>query len=116
MKRRTKLGLALAAIGFGTIALSSCTASFCSTYDLGRMKYAFEPGITRLETGTDTWVFVGETNSYTITDVKLSVAEWVPDADNPHIGKFIFAERTFDAGYGVEVFPEKQLTDRKSVV
>ena len=40
MKRRTKIGLSLAAIGFGVIGLSSCTASFCSTTDLARMKSA----------------------------------------------------------------------------
>ena len=96
MKRRTKLGLALATVGFGAIALSGCTASFCSTIDVARMKYAFEPGITRLEQGTDTFEFVGQTNTYKITGVKLAVAEWVKDADNDHVGKFIFQESTTD--------------------
>ena len=95
MKRRTKIGLVLAAAGFGAIALSGCTASFCSTIDIARMKYAFEPGITRIEKSdvvTDYIEFKGENYNYKITGAKLVVAEWVPDGDIYHVGKFIFQE------------------------
>ena len=93
MKRRTKLGLSLAVMGLGAIALSSCTASFCSTTDLTRMKYAFEPGITRLVEGEDSdkLEFKGDSYTYTITGVKFEVAKWVLTKDeDPHIGNFFY--------------------------
>ena len=91
MKRRTKIGLSLAISGFGILALSSCTASFCSTTDLGRMKYTFEPGITRLEKdGTDTYEFKGETYTYKITGVTFATADWVKADDDEHVGDFIY--------------------------
>ena len=90
MKRRTKIGLALATTGFGVLALSSCTASFCSVTDVARMKYAFEPGITRLEAGSDTLVFHGENHTYTISNVSLAVATWVAPVDESVYGKFVF--------------------------
>ena len=46
MKRRTKLGLFGGAFLLGTIALSSCTSSFCSTKDKAHMMYAFDFGVT----------------------------------------------------------------------
>ena len=46
MKRRTKLGLFGGALLLGTIALSSCTSSFCSTKDKAHMMYAFDFGVT----------------------------------------------------------------------
>ena len=93
MKRRTKLGLALVATGFGVAALSSCTASFCSGIDVSRMKYAFEPGIIRIEksdVSTDKIVFHGQTNDYTIEGAKLVTAEWVPAGNDMHVGNFVF--------------------------
>ena len=94
MKRRTKLGLALVATGFGVAALSSCTASFCSGIDVSRMKYAFEPGIIRIEksdVSTDKIVFHGQTNNdYTIEGAKLVTAEWVPAGNDMHVGNFVF--------------------------
>ena len=92
MKRRLKLGLALVATGFGVAALSSCTASFCSAYDVSRMKYAFEPGIVRIEkseNASDEIVFHGETNDYTIKGAKLVKAERVPSGNELHVGNFI---------------------------
>ena len=93
MKRRTKLGLALVATGFGVAALSSCTASFCSGIDVSRMKYAFEPGIIRIEksdVSTDKIVFHGQTNDYTIEGAKLVTAQWVPAGNDMHVGNFVF--------------------------
>ena len=95
MKRRLKLGLALVATGFGVAALSSCTASFCSAYDVSRMKYAFEPGIVRIEeseNASDEIVLHGETtnNTYTIKGAKLVTAEWVPSGNDLHVGNFIY--------------------------
>ena len=92
MKRRTKIGLSLAAVTFGAVALSSCTQSFCSQVDLARMKFAFEPGITRIkQTGveTDQLVFDDGAYSYTIKGVVLEVATWSYE-DDPHVGNFIF--------------------------
>lgn len=94
MKRRTKIGLALATAGFGILALSGCTASFCTTTDISRMKFAFEPGITRLDEGSDTYEFKGDNKTYKITDVKLTVAEWTPVGDNPHEGNFKYDRMT----------------------
>ena len=95
MKRRTKIGLALATAGFGAIALSSCTASFCSVVDIARMRYAFEPGITRLAEGTEEYTFTDGTHQYRITGVKLEMATWQPDGNDVHVGKYYF-------DYGVE--------------
>lgn len=96
MKRRTKLGISLAAISVGVIGLSSCTASFCSVTDLARMKYAFEPGIVRLcpdSTETTEYKFSneGSTYTYTIKGVRFQVATWEHE-DNPYIGKFVYQE------------------------
>ena len=92
MKRRTKLGFAVAITAFGVIALSSCTQSFCSQVDVARMKYAFEPGITRIETTTsetDTLTFRGESNTYVLKYAKLQTATWVYDTDT-NVGDFVF--------------------------
>ena len=53
MKKRTKLYLSGAAGLFAVVALTSCTKSFCSNEDTGRMLYAFDPGITAYVAGTD---------------------------------------------------------------
>ena len=46
MKRRTKLTMGAAALLLGTIALSGCTASFCSVNDQAHMLYVFDYGVT----------------------------------------------------------------------
>ena len=55
MKRRTKLGLFGGALLLGTVALSSCTSSFCSTKDKAHMMFAFDFGVTAFysENNTD---------------------------------------------------------------
>ena len=55
MKRRTKLGLFGGVLLLGTIALSSCTSSFCSTKDKAHMMFAFDFGVTAFysENNTD---------------------------------------------------------------
>ena len=90
MKRRTKLGFALAATGIGVIALSSCTASFCSVIDLARMKFAFEPGISRLNEGTSVLEFEGEEYTYRIKNVSFEYAQWVAQGEDPHVGEFYY--------------------------
>lgn len=95
MKRRTKLGISLAAIGVGVIGLSSCTASFCTPTDVARMKYAFEPGIVRLcpdETNSTVYEFKGSNFSYKITGVTFQVAKWEYEGEVPYIGKFVYQE------------------------
>ena len=89
MKKGTKIGFSIATIAFSAVLLSSCTQSFCSQQDIARMKFNFEPGISRFEAGTETIEFSDGTNKYTITNAKLEVAEWVYDTD-PHVGNFIF--------------------------
>ena len=89
MKKGTKIGFSIATIAFSAVLLSSCTQSFCSQQDIARMKFNFEPGISRFEAGTETIEFSDGTNKYTITNAKLEVAEWVYDSD-PHVGNFIF--------------------------
>lgn len=88
MKKGTKIGFSIAAVAFGAVLLSSCTASFCSQQDIARMKFSFEPGITRFEEGEDTITFSDGTYTYEISNAKLEVAKWV--GDDSHVGKFIF--------------------------
>ena len=92
MKRRTKLGLSLAAIGIGTIAMTSCTQSFCSQVDLARMKFAFEPGITAFDyqDGGSDIVFEGSVYKYTIKNAKFEYAQWVPNDNDPHVGSYVY--------------------------
>ena len=47
MKRKTKFGIALASLGIGVLALSGCTASFCSTTDKAHMLAAYDNGVCR---------------------------------------------------------------------
>ena len=96
MKRKGKLGLSLAAIALGAVALSGCTKSFCSQVDVARMKFAFEPGISEIIQGgdEDSVVFKTEVNgntyTYTITHAKFNVATWtMKDPLKPHIGSYI---------------------------
>ena len=82
----------MAAVAFGAVALSSCTQSFCSQVDLARMKYAFEPGITRIkrtENSTDVIEFSTGTYKYTIEGAVLEAATWDYESD-PHVGNFVF--------------------------
>lgn len=86
MKKGTKIGLSIAATLFGVVALASCTQSFCAPTDSARMMYAFEPGITRYEAGTNNIEFkkidfedMSEDTSvtiFTLKNVTEHVAEW----------------------------------------
>ena len=83
MKKRTKLMLGGVALAAGVLVLSSCTQSFCSDADKGRMMYAFDPGVTRYEiNGGETIVATYEddithvTYTYTIDNVSLIYASW----------------------------------------
>ena len=53
MKRRTKLSLFGGVLLLGTIALSGCTNSFCSTKDKAHMMYAFDFGVTAFYSEND---------------------------------------------------------------
>lgn len=96
MKRRTKIGFSLGAVLLGAVVLSSCTQSFCSQVDTARMKYAFEPGITRIDAnGQDTIEFAGENYKYTVNNALYVVAEWEQTSDtNPHIGRYVYFPNT----------------------
>lgn len=107
MKRRTKLGISLAAIGVGVIGLSSCTASFCTPTDVARMKYAFEPGIVRLcvdasETTEYQFKTEGSTYTYSIKGVKFQVANWEYEGETPYNGKFVYEEYKDSADHTTE--------------
>ena len=79
MKKRTKLYLSGAAGLFAVVALTSCTKSFCSNEDTGRMLYAFDPGITAYVAGTDALAPITSDDgnyTYTVTGVKVEYASW----------------------------------------
>ena len=45
MKKGTKIGLGIAALLLGAVALSGCTNSFCSTVDKAHILYGIEHGV-----------------------------------------------------------------------
>ena len=47
MKKRTKIGLGLATLGVGVLALSGCTSSFCTTTDKAHIAAAYDNGVTK---------------------------------------------------------------------
>ena len=77
MKRRTKIGLSLAAVAFGAVALSGCTKSFCSQVDTARMKFAFELGISTIVEGTSSIDFKSGEFTYRIENAQYVVGTWV---------------------------------------
>ena len=89
MKKRTKLLLGGVVLASGVIALSSCTKSFCSVVDQGRMLHAFDPGVTRYEKGGSETLTVTNDNgqTYTVTNLQITYATW-----NADINGFQFAE------------------------
>ena len=100
MKRRAKIGLSLAAVAFGAVALSGCTKSFCSQVDLARMKYAFEPGISVIAPKKNgaTIVFDSGEYSYTINNCQYVIAGWEErTGGDPHAGDFVL-NYTVDTG------------------
>lgn len=78
MKNRTKIALGALVAVAGVVALSSCTQSFCSNTDTGRMLYAFDPGVTRyVSGGTDTFTHTNsEGKTYTIKGFTYEYATW----------------------------------------
>lgn len=47
MRRITKLGLGIATLAIGVLALSGCTSSFCSTTDSAHIASAYDNGVTK---------------------------------------------------------------------
>ena len=89
MKRRTKIGLSLAAVAFGAVALSGCTKSFCSQVDTARMKFAFEPGISTIVEGSSSIDFKSGEFTYRIENAQYVVGTWVKiNETDEHIGRF----------------------------
>ena len=66
MKRKTKIGLGIVTLGLGVVALSSCTASFCSTVDRAHIIAAYDNGVCRFYDATDS---TRPNNSYEITTI-----------------------------------------------
>lgn len=54
MKKKTKLGLAVATLGVGALLLSGCTSSFCSTTDKAHMLAAYDNGVCKFYDASDT--------------------------------------------------------------
>ena len=106
MKKGTKLTLGLVGVALGAVVLSGCTKSFCSQIDQARMKYAFEPGITRIEVkdgGGDVVFTYGEL-TYTLKNTQYITAEWVPaDESDQHKGSFVFNYTDYSGETPVEV-------------
>ena len=116
MKKGKKIGLSIAAIGLGAVALSGCTKSFCSQVDLARMKFAFEPGITRLEgNGAESIVFKNGELSYTINNCQYIVAEWVSTGEDLHVGSYILSYQALDKD-GNEYTETKKLSYLNSII
>ena len=93
MKNRTKIALGALVAVAGVVALSSCTQSFCSNTDIGRMLYAFDPGVTRyVSGGTETFTHTNsEGKTYTITGFTYEYATWDSDTS-----KFTLSKSTED--------------------
>ena len=92
MKKKTTIGLSIAAAVLGAVALSGCTKSFCSQADIARMKYAFEPGICYInakESGSEI-TFKGEDYNYVVQNAEYIIADWDPsDTEDTHKGGFV---------------------------
>ncbi|MCR4879515.1 MAG: membrane protein insertase YidC [Bacilli bacterium] len=54
MKKKTKLGLGIASLAVGVLALSGCTSSFCSTTDKAHMLTAYDNGVCKFYNADDT--------------------------------------------------------------
>ena len=66
MKRKTKIGLGIAALGLSALILSSCTASFCSNDDRARILAAYDNGVCKFYDATDT---TRPNDSYELTTI-----------------------------------------------
>ena len=112
MKTRSKLGLGLGATILGLVTLSSCTANFCTRVDVGRMMYAFDPGITRYEAGDDTIEIVSPSSGskFTIKNVTVTVASF-----DGEIGGFRFGNEITDKDKKTNINVDK-LTYLNSII
>ena len=91
MKKRTKLLLSGAAGIFGVVALASCTKSFCSNQDTGRMLYAFDPGLTTyVSGGSESYSVTKNGHTYSIDGYTLSYATY----DSEKKG-FVYGEKEY---------------------
>ena len=91
MKKGTKIGVGAALLLLGVTAVTSCTQSFCTTTDSARIMYAFDPGITRYQVGTDTFSITDNGRTYTLNNYQADVATW----DN-ELGGFKWVDGTED--------------------
>ena len=116
MKKGKKIGLSIAAIALGAVALSGCTKSFCSQIDLARMKFVFDPGITLIEgNGAQSITFRNGDLEYTIINCQYVVADWVPTGDDDHVGNFVLSYKATDKN-GDEYTATKKLRYLNTIV
>ena len=94
MKKGTKLALGALVAAAGVILLSSCTQSFCSVVDQGRMLYAFDPGVTRYKSGgSETYTYTNSNGkTYTISGFSYEYATWESDTN-----RFVLTESEDDS-------------------
>ena len=89
MKKGTKIGLGVALLVLGTVAVTSCTQSFCSATDTARIMYAYEPGITRYSAGGSDTLSVTDAETgykYTIENLNVEVATFDTGTDSFKFG------------------------------
>ena len=68
MKKGTKIGIGASTLLLGVLALTSCTQSFCTPTDTGRIMYAFDPGVTRYAAqGSETFEVVDSETGHKYT-------------------------------------------------
>lgn len=108
MKKGVKISLGILTVGFGVLALSSCTKSFCSNRDTGNMMYAFDVGVTSyVMGGTETYHASidrdGVNLTYDITNVTTKYATW-DDSINDGKGGFKLERQKTSVIDDVETF------------
>ena len=95
MKKGVKISLGILAVGFGVLALSSCTKTFCDNLDTGNMMYAFDSGVTGYYGGGSESLIVTVNRdvngtekdvTYEVTNLKYVYAAWDKDINSGNGG------------------------------
>ena len=94
MKKSTKLGVGASLLLLGTIALSGCTASFCSTNDKAHILYMYDFGVSEYYndagSGDNTHELVrGFSNLYVSANRPTNSKSGIYGADNQALKNYI---------------------------
>ena len=101
MKRKTKIALGGTALLLGMVALSSCTASFCSITDKAHILYAFDYGITDYVSSSETtdtevaYAYIGSTK-VEFNNVRYKIYSTAADATRDELYKFNKTYKSID--------------------